>query len=397
MVARTLDGREVTGSVSELSGGRVVLKTAEGSTTIQPDQLLGLRPQNPPKPSSDRLPVSVELVDGSRLMASDFNVTDGQVTLNVRDATLTGSSKAVSIARFKPETPAAKVAWAGFLKTHKDGGFKGDVLIVTKGDTVDFFEGVLHDTGNDKDANKIIKFEVDGEVREVRFDRVDGLIYLKVGGDAEPTDPVCILSDTDGSQLRLKSIALKDGRLDFETLAGLKGSRPLEEVTDLNYSAGKIAYLAGDHEADSDELSPLRKPVWRSPIDGWRPPQAQLDSSKPRSKNRWLPGDEMKIPGGQVFKRGLCIKGGWEIEYALRGQYRRFHAIAAVDLNMSGAADLVIEADGKKLFEGEIREQQPPKALDLDVSGVRILKIRAIRKVPTQDGVIDLCEARVSK
>jgi hypothetical protein len=28
MVARTLDGREVTGSVSELSGGRVVLKTA---------------------------------------------------------------------------------------------------------------------------------------------------------------------------------------------------------------------------------------------------------------------------------------------------------------------------------------------------------------------------------
>ena len=34
----------------------------------------------------------------------------------------------------------------------------------------------------------------------------------------EPADPVCIISDTDDSLLRLKSIVLKDGRLEFEEL-----------------------------------------------------------------------------------------------------------------------------------------------------------------------------------
>ena len=60
----------------------------------------------------------------------------------------------------------------------------------------------------------------------------------------------------------------------------------------------------------------------------------------------------------------------------------------------------MIEGDGKVLFKEVVQKQQPAKALDLDVSGVRILKIRTVR-VPVAsgggDGVIDLCEAKVTK
>src|SRR5437660_9073278 len=93
MVARTLDGREVAGTVAELSGGRLVLKTGEQSVTIEPEQLLSLKPRAP-RPSDAKLPMKIELVDGSRLSAGDFEVKDGQVTLTAREVALTGPSKA---------------------------------------------------------------------------------------------------------------------------------------------------------------------------------------------------------------------------------------------------------------------------------------------------------------
>ena len=49
----------------------------------------------------------------------------------------------------------------------------------------------------------------------------------------------------------------------------------------------------------------------------------------------------------------------------------------------------------KPLYRGTLQHGQTAKALDLDVSQVRILKIRAVRL--GLDGIIDLCEARVTK
>jgi hypothetical protein len=397
MVARTLDGREVAGTVQELSGARVVIRSVDQSVTIEPEQLLSLTPKVRPAAPSGALPLRIELVDGSRIAASDFDVKDGQVTLTARELALTGSAKAVSVARFKPETQAAKAIWAGLLAAHKAKMLKGDVLVLAKGETVDSAEGVLHDTAL-KDGKKIIKFDHDETPIEVLFERVDGLIYLNVS-EAPPADPVCVVADADGSQLRLKSIVLKEGRVEFETVGGFKGSRPIEQLALLDFSAGKVAYLGGDHEPDSDELAPLRKPIFHPLVPGTRPLPSVLEWGKPRSKNRVLQGDEFTL-ANKTYKRGLYLKGGWEIEYALRGQYRRFHSIVGVDDKIGAGAELVIEGDGKVLFKEVIQKQQPAKTLDLDVSGVRILKIRANRVQRVSgigDGVIDLCEAKVSK
>src|SRR5262249_51901069 len=163
---RTLDGREVAGTVAELSGGKLVIKTSDQSVTLEPEQVLSLKPRAA-RPAAVPLPVKVELVDGSRLSAGDFEGKDSQVTLTARDATLTGPAKAISIIHFKAEG-ANKATWDDFRKRHAGKKFKGDVLVVTKGDGIDFFEGVLYDTGKDKDNNKIIKFELDGEMKEVR-------------------------------------------------------------------------------------------------------------------------------------------------------------------------------------------------------------------------------------
>jgi hypothetical protein len=399
MVARTLDGREVAGTVSELSGGRVVLNTGEKSVTIEAGQIVSLKPRSASR-ASDAKPIRVELVDGSRVAAAgdfEFDAKDGQVTLTLRDYTLVGPAKGISIAHLKPETSATKSAWDGFRAKHKAKGFKGDALVVTKGDTVDHFEGVLYDTATNKDAKKIIKFEHEDSTIEVLLERIDGIIYLGTE-ETEPADPVCILSDADGSVLRLKSLVLKDGNVEFETQSGFKASRPLELLAGLDFSAGKIAYLGGDHEAASDELAPLRKPVFQSPVPGTKPLPSVLEWTKPRSKNRVLPDDKLRVNGHvQPFERGLYLRGGWELEYALRGRFRRFQTIAGIDVsNERGRAELVVEGDGKELFRGLMQQGGPAKALDLDVSQVRILKIRAIRQ-GALDGIIDLCDARVTK
>jgi hypothetical protein len=397
MVARTLDGREVAGTVLELSGARAVLKTADQSVTIEADQLLSLTPRNPPRAAGGPLPMRIELFDGSRVPAGDFEVKDGQVTLTARDFTLAGPSKAVSMAHIKPETAASKPTWDALRAKHKGKTLKGDVLVITKADTVDFFEGVLHDTAA-KEGKKLIKFDREETPIEVLFERVDGLIYLNVS-EAAPADPVCIIADADGSLLRLKSITLKEGKVDFETVGGFKGSRPIEQLTLLDFSSGKVAYLGGDHEPESDELGPLRKPIFHPLVPDSKPLPSVLEWGKPRSKNRVLQGDEFSL-GNKAYKRGLYLKGGWEIEYALRGQYRRFQSIVGVDDKIGAGAELVIEGDGKTLFKEVVQKQQPAKALDLDLSGVRILKIRANRVERVSgigDGVIDLCEAKVSK
>ncbi len=398
MTARTLDGREVSGTLEELSGARVVLRSGDKTTTIEPDQLLSLTPRSAPRPGGSPLPMRIELVDGSRLVASDYEVTGGQVTLVGREMVLTGPSKAVSIAHLKPTTDAAKPVWAKLRADHKAKIFKGDVLVVTRGETVDTLEGVLHDT-EVKEGRKIIKFAREDEMPlEVAFERVDGLIYLNAAA-AETADPLCAISDADGSQLRLKAVALKDGRIEFETVGGLKGSRPLEQLTALDFSAGKVAYLGGDHELASDELGPLRKPVFQPSIAGQQPLPTEREMFKPRSKNRFLPDDELGL-GGKKYKRGLMIKADWSIEYALRGQYRRLQAIVGVDDNRKFGAELVIEGDGKPLVKEVIRKEQQAKTLDLDISGVRILKIRvnSVQGVSGfANGVLDLCEAKVTK
>ncbi len=338
----------------------------------------------------------IELVDGSRIVAGDFDVAGGQVTLSAREMVLTGPSKAVAIAHLKPTTDAAKTVWTGLRTAHKAKKLKGDVLVITRGETVDSAEGVLHDTAV-KDGRKTIKFEREEEPAiEVPFERVDGLIYLNAE-EVQAADPVCIISDADGSMLRLKAIVLKDGRVEFETVGGFKGSRPLEQLTSLDFSIGKVAYLGGDHELSSDELGPLRKPLSQPLVNGDKPPPSVLEWSKPRSKNRVLPGDKLTVTGHEPFERGLYLKTGWEIEYPLRGRFRQLRTLVGIDAsNKNGRAELVVEGDGKPLFRGMMQHGEAAKLLDLDVSQVRILKIRAIRQGGL-DGILDLCDARVTK
>jgi hypothetical protein len=90
------------------------------------------------------------------------------------------------------------------------------------------------------------------------------------------------------------------------------------------------------------------------------------------------------------------MRGGTEVEYALRGNYRRFHAVVGIHPQFQGAVLLRVLADGKPLFDDVILKESGAKVLDFSISGVRQLRIIAIRKYLIGDA-IDLCDARVTK
>jgi len=83
--------------------------------------------------------------------------------------------------------------------------------------------------------------------------------------------------------------------------------------------------------------------------------------------------------GGRIYSRGLAIHANAksELMYRLGGDYRRFQATIGIDneFRLSNTAAVTIQGDGQTLFQQDVSPNIPPKAVDLDVSGIVELRI----------------------
>ena len=120
-----------------------------------------------------------------------------------------------------------------------------------KTDQIDFLEGTV---GNVDDTYVILK--ADGEKYPVKRSKVDGLIYFHKAADEFPA-PLCVVQTSGGWKLKVKELTYTpDGRFWVTTLAGDTFSNiPANEVTKLDFSAGKIGYLS-DLEPVSVQWTP---------------------------------------------------------------------------------------------------------------------------------------------
>ena len=82
--------------------------------------------------------------------------------------------------------------------------------------------------------------------------------------------------------------------------------------------------------------------------------------------------------GGRLFERGIGTHPPGSFVINLDGGSTRFTALAAIDdeVGRSGSVEFIIEADGRQRWHsGVLRGGEPPKAIDLDVTGVKLLKL----------------------
>ncbi len=400
VTATRLDGTAVTGELRSWDEGEVVLAGADGDERLAADKMLSLElPPGPPRPSADIPASQIELSDGSLVPIEEFTSSGTTATVMLaaplppEKKSVTFSRKQLAAVRLQPLAGAAVQQWQDIRHLNS----AGDVLVLLKrgGKSLDYVEGVLGDVSASK-----IEFKLGDDLLRIDRAKVAGFIYYRPRRNAV-ADPRCVVKARSGLRLNASSAALDDGLVRMKTLAGATIHWPLEDVYLADFSAGKLMYLS-DVEPASERWTPLVG----------LPSGATLaaEYGKPRYNQSAYGGpltlrleDQLYAsPLGRLrtFKKGLAIRSRAELVYRLPDGYRRFAAIAGIDpsTSASGNVRLEIYGDERLLFESEIAGHEPPVPIELDLAGVKRLKLHVDygRNLDTGDW-LNLGDARIVK
>jgi hypothetical protein len=259
----------------------------------------------------------------------------------------------------------------------------GDLVVVRKGESLDFLEGVIGDLTADT-----CQFEFDDEKIGVKREKLEGLIYFHPAA-AELPEAVARVDTRDGSRLAIESASLADGRLQLATPGGARWDLPVDELTRMDFSVGKIAYLS--------DLDPER--VHYEPYFGFREAVPAVAEYYAYRRDASFENHPLVLDGTN-YRKGLALQSRTTLAYRLPGKFRVLKAVVGIDdeVRGTGSAQLKIQADGKTLWEGELRGSEDPRELELELAGARRLEIVADYG-PSQDvgDRVILGEARVTK
>lgn len=327
--------------------------------------------------------VLVELTDHSVLAATDYRTTGGTAhVVLVGGATAEVPTRSIRAVRFQlagERDDKLNEQWSEILATKA----AGDLLVVRKKGNLDYLEGVVKDLGPES-----LEFELDREPIQVKRVKIEGLVYYHAAGDALP-EAAAEVAVVGGTRLATLSVRLADDGWQVATACGLKVTLPVGQVSEVDYSAGKIRYLS-DLDPELAEYIPLFAPK--------EPLAALAELFRPR-RDSGLEQNPLKLDG-KVYKKGLAVHSRSRLIYRLPGQFQHFQAAVGIDdqVRDAGSAILEIKADGKSLWRGTLRGTEPAQQLDLPVAGAARLEI----VVDFGDDLdiadqVDLCDARVTR
>lgn len=374
-------GRDpVVGPILELSAERVTMKTAEGPVSLATEDVVEMSLAGA-RGKPERTPgVWVELVDGSRLVGTDYSVRSGRARVGMAGGGVVEiSTRDVVTVRLQPPTETSREEWLGIMESDVDS----DLLVVRRADALDYHRGTLRDV-----TDEVVEFDLGGDLLPVKRTKVEGLVYYHASG-RELGEMVCRIADADGSRWAAGSLALEGGELRWTTPLGVDVARPLAEVTRIDFSQGKIVYLS-DLEPESMVWTPYFGPARDLPA------LARLFAPR---EDRGLEPGPLRLDG-RVYGKGLALHSRTRLVYRLPGRFRQFKATVGIDdrVRPRGNVRLVIHGDDRVLLETAVAGTDPPQSIELDLKDVRRLGILVDfgEDLDVADH-LDLCEARVVK
>jgi hypothetical protein len=299
--------------------------------------------------------------------------------------------KQVAAVRLKAFDNAELAKQWNDIRQSKPGG---DLVVVRKGDALDFLEGVLGDVTADS-----VAFKLDGDDITVKRTKLDGMIFFKNEAPVLP-ELACIVNTQSGLALQAKQVAWKAGdepKLAVTTLSGAELTLPWNEVTKVNFAAGRMTYLS---ELTPESISyapffPINEKLTLLAKYG----QPVFDRSFEGGPLRFIP-DEKSEAAPAEYTHGIALRSHTELVYRLTDKFRRFRATAFIDARMKGNGNvkLSIFGDDKALLEKEVAGRTDPLEIDVDVTGIKRIKI-VVGYGADSDVAdhLDLAEARVTK
>jgi hypothetical protein len=375
-----LDGDRLVGRIVELDAHRVTLQTAQGRVSLDAKQVARIGRPHPDGQSNAATDVLAELVDGTRLAGTDYAVREGLARVTrPGGAVVEFSAGDVVAVRLQPATEPVAAEWSRILQSERDT----DLLVVRRERSIDYHRGVLSDVDD-----RVVRFRLDGDDLPVKRSKVFGLVYYRSAGRSLP-EPVCWLTDGDGSRWAVRSLRLEGDRVRWTTPLGLEVHGAAAEVVSVDFSPGKIVYLS-DLEPESRVWTPYFRPNRELP--------ALSRFFGPREDRGLAPGP--LVLDGTQYAKGLALHSRTRLVYRLPGQFRRFQAVVGIDdrVRPQGNVRLVVRGDDRVLLETNVTGTDPPLPVDLDVTGVRRLAILVDygAHLDLADH-LDLCNARIVK
>lgn len=374
--ASLLDGQQLSAELQSVNSTETVLLVDGEARTLPLSELQEFRFTS--SASGAQLPSSrpsVRLRDGSLLTADSLTVAKQQFTLiNSQLGELDLPQASVSSVRLVPLDSTIDPAWDEFLSRDT----RDDLIVVRKGDALDHVAGVVSTISEDS-----IGLLLDGRAIDLPRKRVFGIVYA--ASEVEVPSPLCVIEFIDGQRLAAAKLDFTDDTLSLTTSEGQELSPAADMIKRIDFSLGKIMYLAQMEPTSIDY--PTDHPLYLEAV--WKYRKGQNSRGAPLQL------------GGRQYDNGIWIHSGTVLRYRLGRQYRRLQSLMGIDEDLGDCAPkigVVIRGDGKALFEQDVTREDDVRELDLDVSEVRELEIEVVSNDP--NGIcehLDLVEARLIK
>lgn len=379
---RPLAGASLRGELVDLSADALVVQGDAGPQRLELASVWELTAEQTAAPADRPVSVWVELIDDSLIRGDGYTAAAGTATVRMMTGQLLSiRTTAIRAVRFRDyaSTPQLAQRWQE-IATAKASG---DSLVVRRGENLDQLTGVIRDV-----TEEAVRFESDGETVEAKRMKLEGLLYYHPAGGELPRRSAQV-TDVSGSQWSVKSLRKADDQLDLVTVAGVSAALPLAQLKRIDFSSGNSQWL---HALEPQSVR------WRPFIQTKVPDETAARLFEPRGPA--ARGGHPLLLAGQEYDRGLTIHSRTELVYRLTGDFRQLQAVAGIDdrVRPAGNVRLVISGDDRELFAQTVTGVDPPLALNVDITGVKRLKILVDfgEQLDLAD-CLDLCDARITK
>ncbi len=379
--ARTVDGRQVHGTLSGWDEQAIALKDGDQLHRLPLDQLLSMSPAKASVVSTPDT-VWVTLIDGSAIAAESYMAEAHAATATTtRTGILNLPSASVDHVRFRSASPNVEKRWEEILEEETDQ----DLLVIANGDSLDYLGGIVRAVREQE-----IDFDLDGDILPIRRSKVFGIRYYR-SHRPQTHEPIARLVDDSGSRWSLVRLGFteSDGTLVMDTPLDLRVTLPLDAIARVDFAGSGLVYLSS-LTADSSR--------W-TPYFGQKAGMPSLEMLYRPRRNTALDSSPIVLDGNQ-YPHGLALHTRTEMTYRLTEPFERFQALAGIDdrLRPGGNVALKILGDDRVLYDATIAGTHPALPIDIDLKGVRTLTIEADfgADLDVSDHLI-LAEARLLK
>lgn len=192
------------------------------------------------------------------------------------------------------------------------------------------------------------------KVRKIALEKVYGIV---LAGKLSTKKGTCRIYFTDNSWLQSNMVRLENGSLCFSLVDMKELCLPWKSVTRITVTSDRVAFLS-----DLEPLSVTQEAIVTFP-GTWQRDKSVL-------------GKEMRI-GDQVFEKGIGVHSLCRLVFAPNGNYTAFAAVIGIDAETDGKGDCVFRviADGKQLFEKQMRGSDKPVSVHVDIKDVMRLTL----------------------